>query len=124
MKARCVWRKCEIMLNPEQEKQLAELQALKGAMSGGGTTRFGTPSAAGGPLPKEIGMLIPIEISTERGKVTVQLLYDATAAENPREFVERLIREGYPVKAWQANTNGGGGSGRGFGGGGYQRNRF
>lgn len=106
------------MLSPEQEKQLADLQALKGATGGAGN-RFGAPAAAGGPLPKEIGMMVPIEISTERGKVTVQLLYDATAAENPREFVERLIREGFPVKAWQPSNNGGGG-----GRGGYQRNRF
>lgn len=114
------------MLTAEQEKQLADLQALKGAAGGAGGSRFGAPAASGGVLPKEIGMMVPIEISTERGKVTVHLVYEAAAAENPREFVERLIREGFPVKAWQPSSNNGGGGGRGYGGGGggYQRNRF
>lgn len=117
------------MLTQEQEKQLADLQALKAAQSGGAGSRFGTaPAPSAGPLPKEIGMLVPIEVATEKGKVTLHMLFDATTAERPKEFVEWLIREGYPVKAWQSNNNnggGGGGGGRfGGGGGGYQRNRF
>ena len=36
------------MLTAEQEKQLADLQALKGAAGGAGGSRFGAPAAAGG----------------------------------------------------------------------------
>lgn len=119
-------------MTAEQERQLKELQALQSAETGGGgaASRFGAPAAAaGGSVPKEIGIMVPIEMSTERGKVTTYLLFDAAAAENPRELIERLLREGYPVKAWQPSNNGGGGGGsnwRGGGGGGYGggRNRF
>jgi hypothetical protein len=56
------------------------------------------------------------------------MLFDATTAERPKEFVEWLMREGYPVKAWQQSSNGGGGGGRSYGGGGGGgyggRNRF
>lgn len=84
-----------------------------GAMAG-----WGAPAPAAPPTP--IGVLVPVEIDTPKGKATTHLMFGPEHA-GPgalAALVHGLLNMGVPVKAWAPKEGGYGGgyrNGNGYG---------
>lgn len=121
------------------EAVLAEADALRREMGAGGPqppngngnpalAPWVTPPGAAGALPQPAGWSVPIEVPVQGpqgySKATLYLAFTAESWTMAPQIVEALIMQGFQVRLFTPNRDGGGGgggwNGQGGGGNGWQ----